>query len=274
MSKKTHRNLLLNSYYYFLAIFALTMITSCKTLTGPNAEEAKQAEIVRTQKSLVISFLNKGLPGLALKELRKHIRMHPNDADFKNLMGLTLLALKTPQKSIKYFKQARKINDKISFSLNLGSAYIESQQYKKAIIQLKRIRKHQDFDEYQHPERVTHNIGLASEKLGRTKDAERHYRRALKENPKFYISLMRLGQLKENKKQYIHARKLFTRAQQVCNICFDPVNGIAMTYISQHKPQKAIQILSRFMKQKSASKRDKERARKMLSIAGKKRKYR
>ena len=270
MTNKACKRLSLSRYFSFpLALALILSLSACQTIIGPSVEEQKKADILRTQKSLVISFLNKGLPGIALKELRNHIRASPKDADFKNLMGLTLLALKNPHKSIKYFKQARKLSDKISFSLNLGSAYIETQQYKKAIKQLQMIQRHDDYDEYRHPERIIHNIGLASEKLGRIKTAEKFYKRALRANPKFYISLMRLAQIKENKRQHKAARSLFKKAQKVCQVCYDPINGIAMTYIAQRQPKKAILILGRYIKQKAASKKDKKRAKQMISMAAK-----
>lgn len=261
----------LRTYIFLLNISYLTfLIAGCQTLTGPSEEEQKQQDIVRTQKSLVISFLNKGLPGIALKELRNHIKDHPKDPDFRNLMGLTLLALKTPQKSIKYFQQAINIEDKISYSLNLGSAYIEAQQYNLALKTLHKLRKHREFEDYRHPERITHNLGLSSEKLGRLQDAEKYYRMALRQNPNFYISLMRLAQIYENRKQHKKALGLFKKAKEVCDVCFDPVNGMAMTYLSMKQPKRALIVLNRFMKKKSTSKEDKKKAQQMIRMSLKK----
>ena len=252
----------------FACLVSLTaLLTSCVSIFGPSQEELRKIEIVRTQKSIIISFLNKGLPGIALKELRKHIREHPTDADFKNLMGLTLLALKEPAEATGHFKKAIKIDDKISYRLNLASAHIEANQLGKALYQLRAIEKHTEWPDYKHPERVYHNSGLAYERQNNIRKAEKLYKKALRANPEFYISIMRIARIYENRNKLKSARRFYHRAKKLCSICFEPVGGIASTMLKSERPTSAIKVLSSFLKQKTSSKQDRKKAEQMLGNA-------
>lgn len=247
----------------------MAAVTACQTLVGPSEAERKQAELLATQKALIVNFLNKGLPGMANKELRTYLKKFPEDADFKNLMGLTMLALKNPQQAVKYFTQANKLEPRVPFALNIASAYIEAGRYEQAIDLLDKIKKNPEFEEYKFPERIDHNLGLAHE---RTKDltaAQKHYELALVSNPLFYISLMRLGHIYHNKRDYKKSRQLYRRAHKTCLECFDPINGIAMSFISQGQPTKAIVALRRYIKTQKASKVDSKRATDMIKMAQK-----
>ena len=241
----------------------------CQTILGPSEEEKKEADIIRTQKSLMISFLNKGMPDIALKELKTLRRKYPKDPDFQNITGLALLSIKTPKQAIGYFKKAYALDNRTPFILNLSSAFIEANQHKRALSTLFKITKSEEFLSYEHPERVYHNIGLSSEKLKKYKIATKYYKKALTRNPTFYISLMRLGQVYQKTQKYKASRKYFTKAQNLCNTCYGPVSAIASTYISENKSGKAIKVLRRYIKVKKVKKSDKLRATKLMRMAGK-----
>ena len=95
------------SAIWILLTFIISL-SGCQTIHENNEEEKKKAEILSTQKS-VIAVFNKGLPAMALKELRRLMVMHPEDPDFINLMGLTQLALENPRKAARYFQKSYKL---------------------------------------------------------------------------------------------------------------------------------------------------------------------
>ena len=150
----------------FTLMFAALIIPlfSCQTIHKNDKEAKKQEEILTSQKGLIINYLNKGVPNLALKELRRLMVLHLKDPDFANLMGLTQLALEQPNKAAEYFKKSFKVYPRTSVALNLSSAYIEAERYGRAIKLLDRVRKSKIAKNYQHPERIYHNIGLAAER--------------------------------------------------------------------------------------------------------------
>ena len=146
-----------------LRLLFILILCGCQTL-GNDEEARKQSEILNTQKSLIVSFLNRGMPSMALKDLRKLSEQYPDDPDFKNLLGLTHLALGNPKAAIPFFKEAYKREPRTAVALNLSSAYIEAGEADKAIALLIKLAKAPDVKSYEHPERINHNLGLASEK--------------------------------------------------------------------------------------------------------------
>lgn len=255
--------------FQLLGITSILLLASCQSMLQQTEKEQRRAEILQTQKSLIISFLNKGLPGMALKDLRDYIKANPEDPDFYNLLGLTQLALKDTASAIKSFKKANNIEPRIPFALNIASAYIDSSENKKAIQLLKDLKKQDGYEDYAHPERIDHNIGLALERINNLKEAEHYYQLAIHKNPEFYISLVRLGSIYYEQKQYNKSRTMFRKARKNCTNCFDPANGLAMTYIALGKPGKAIASLKAFLKEREVSEQDMSKAREMLKMTAK-----
>lgn len=247
-------------------LLSLMLGTGCTHMSSEKVTDQND-QVLNTQKTLIISFINKGLPSLALKEIRPLIKKHSKDADLRNLMGLIQLALKNPSKATEAFVDAINLDDQIPYILNLSSAHIEAGKYQAALKVLSKLKKHSEFEDYRHPERVYHNLGLATERLGQSKKSEGFYRQALKYNPNFYISMMRLASLYQNRQAYKKAKQLFSKAIQVCPTCFDPVNGLSSNFIAQGKPRIAIKVLQKYLASKEASEQDKKRALKAMTLA-------
>lgn len=252
--------------FWFITFFII-LLSGCQTLSVSQEESKRETDVLNTQKSLVVSFLNKGLPEMAVKELRGLIARYPEDADFKNLMGLSQLALKNPKEAIPYLKEAYQLAPRPSFALNLSSAYIESGQYDQSVAVLMKMQKAQDFKEYPHPERVSHNLGLAAERRRHYKVAEKHYLKALSVNPSFYISLMRLGQLYEKTNKNGQALSYYQRARKVWPHGFDPVNALAMAYLAEGKKPLALKTIKAYLAKKELAPQDRVRATKLLDTA-------
>ena len=108
---------------FTLSLLIITLF-GCQTIQKEDSPEKRKKEILDTQKSLIVSFLNKSMPHLALKELRVLIRKSPEDADLLNLMGLTQLSLNNSRVAVKYFKRSYNESPSISVALNLSSSYI------------------------------------------------------------------------------------------------------------------------------------------------------
>ncbi|MFW7380304.1 MAG: tetratricopeptide repeat protein [Oligoflexus sp.] len=251
---------------FYVNIFFIISMSACQTLRNSEDQSNKEADILNDQKTLVVSFLNKGLPQMAHKELRPLLHQYPQDADFKNLMGLTLLALENPKHAVPFFQQSLKIQARASVALNLSSAYIEAKEYDRAIRLLQNMSKSPSMKEYRYPERIAHNIALAAERKNDWRTAEKYYVKALADNPQYYLSLMRLGQLYEKTERPKMAIQRFLTARAACNLCFDPVNGLVMNYLAMKAPSRAVDTIRVFLQQKALSETDRERAIKLLSM--------
>ncbi|SMF46059.1 tetratricopeptide repeat protein [Pseudobacteriovorax antillogorgiicola] len=241
----------------------------CQTIHKNQEEQSKEQAILASQKSLIVNFLNKGVPNMALKELRRLLTLHPKDPDFLNLMGLTQLALENPNQAIKYFRRAYTVHPRTSVALNLSSAYIEAGRFAKAIQVLKKVKDDPVSQNYQHPERIFHNIALAAERNQNNRMAEKYYIVALSENPNYYLSLMRLGQLYERTKRPVDAQKTFSKAKSACPKCFDPVNALAMGFVASGKHKSAYIILRRYLNKKEIPDDGRQKAEKLITMVKK-----
>ena len=245
-------------------ILVCCLISTCTTITRTTVEEKKQEDLTSSQKALIVNFLNRGLTAMAYKELRQYIVKFPNDPDFKNLMGLTQLAMNNAQQAIGFFQKAYELDKKISIGLNLSSAYIEAGKYQEATKLLLVLQTAPETDGYPHPERIAHNLGLVCEKRGKLVDAEKYYREALNMNPAFFISQMRLGQVLERQGKAHEALQQFAKAAQTCPVCFDPVNALASSFISTGNSTKATQVLKSYLKVAGVTTKDKARAKQLM----------
>lgn len=184
-------------------------------------------------------------------------------------MGLTHLALKNPKEALKYFNSAYKIKHCTSIALNLSSAYIELGQYKKAIDFLLNLMLQDETKNYLHQERIAHNMALASEKRGLYKKAKKYYLKALSHNPNFYISTMRLGQLYEKTGHPVKAKKRYLKAKKLCELCFDPINALTMSYFTTGHINRAIVTIKTYLKRKDILPNNRNRAVNLLKMAKK-----
>lgn len=249
----------------YLFLFIIPVI-SCQTIYKNEKGEENEKAILNSHKNLIINFLNKGVPYLALKELRRLIREYPEDSDFINLMGLTHLALENHNQAIKFFRQSFDKNPRPGVALNVSSAYIKGGEYEKSIHFLKKYLEKSSSNQYEFPERIFHNIAFASEKIDRLKDAERYYSLALAENPNYYLSLMRLGKVYERMSNPEEARKSFSRANIACATCFEPVNALTLGYIARGKEKQAYSLLKKYANNSEISDDSRTKAQSLLKM--------
>jgi tetratricopeptide (TPR) repeat protein len=247
-----------------LSLLAFIIFSSACQTINQNENEKKEKALLETQKSLIVSLINKGSPEVAIKELRKLKEGYPEDADFPNLMGLSYLAMRDPAEAAKEFKAAYKLNPSAHIALNLGSAYIEQKKYKPAIDLLERLKALDSTKSYANPERVHHNIAFAYENLKDFKNAEKNYVAALKVNPNYYMSLMRLGQLYERSNRSLQAVETFEKARRQCLVCLDPIKALFYNYRSIGKPTEGEMALRSFIAQSTITPIDKANAKKLL----------
>lgn len=238
---------------------------ACQTI-HKNQDVERNQQVLAAQKSLIIDFINKGAPQIAYKELRKILIKYPQDADFLNLMGLTQLALENADRAVNFFKKSYKSSPRTSVALNLSSAYIELNKNGSAIKVLKNILTNPPQGPYAHPERIYHNIALAYERIKKYSKSIRFYKKALSENPSYYLSLMRLGKIYELQKDYSEATKIFIKAKIACIKCFDPVNALALRYIATGQYTKANKVVRKFALRNDIRKDEKQRASKLMSM--------
>lgn len=253
----------------YLRIILILCASACQTLKNPGSDEKKADEVLATQKSLVINYLNESQPGMALKELRPLEREHPQDADLKNLMGLVYLSLQNSKEALGYFETAYKMDTRAPIALNLSSALIETGQPMRAIKILKKLQASEAGKSYQYPERIQHNIGLAAERMKKYNLAEKYYKLALIDNPTFYISLMRLGATYELMQKRGFAYQQYMKAHEACLKCFDPVQASVQIQLKAGKTDLALKTLQEYLTNRELEPKDRAKAQQLLGSAHK-----
>jgi Tfp pilus assembly protein PilF len=183
-----------------LKISALTVglglligVSGCQTFSGlgdsiGEALGTRQAEILESQKSIVVNYLDQGKPQAALPEVRRLVQEHPNNAEVLNLAGLTHLSLKNSRVAVRYFELSLDRKSEPGVALNLSSALIETKQFDRASKVLRDLIVDGSVREYRYRERIFHNLGVIAQQSGKPQLAAKYYDRAIEENPVFYKS--------------------------------------------------------------------------------------
>jgi tetratricopeptide (TPR) repeat protein len=243
--------------------FIIISTMACQTLKDPAGGEHSEAEVLASQKAVIVEYINQSQPQLALKDLRPLVRQHPSDPDLKNLLGLSYLAMKNAPMALTYFEKAYKLEKRASFALNMSSACIETQQYARAIKVLKDLKGSEAGKSYQFPERISHNIAFAAEKLQKLTVAEKYYKAAISENPYYYMSLMRLAGLYDSHRKPNLALPHFQKAHEACLKCYDPLQSIVRIQVANGRVDQAMKALKEYLTNRELDPEDRMKAKQL-----------
>ena len=242
---------------FIIATVATLLLSGCQT-----SGKAKQdtAKILESQKNIVVSYLNSGLPAQSHGELRKILDKNPNNADFLELMGVTQLALKNPEKAVFYLRKAYQQNGKAKTGLNLSSALIAARSWSQAQQLILALLKESRNDAYPRTERLYHNLGLIYQKRGDYARAEHYYRKALAENPSYYLTLLKLGLLYRQQQRYDNAIIWLNKAKNFCRKCLEPVHHLSGIYLRTGKRQRAFVTVDTYSRQTGLNQQERRAA--------------
>lgn len=250
--------------YKILAICILVLAAPLSCSTTGTQKKPNTEELLDSQKSVIVGYLDSGQAQMAHKELRTLLKDHKDDADLNNLMGLTNLALNNKQRALVHFRKSHALDPKTAISLNLASCLLELDRNQEAIDVLEKA-KNRAGDTYPYPERLEHNLGLAYEKMKRNDLAKKQYEAALVENPSFYLSLLQLGRMYQRQSQVREAIAKLNLAHVACPVCFDPVQSLVTLYQAEKRSKDAQSLLNGFLREKNVPKDDLARARELNS---------
>lgn len=261
-------NLLGSEWIFFKRLFFyfvnFLLISSCSTVPlDKNNSQSSNNVALNSQKSLVLHYLDSAEPAKAHLELRKLIMQYPKDNDLQNLMGLTQLALKNPERALKYFKVVYENTKSPASGLNLSSALIDLGRNKEARDLLKKLKK--ENKNYEFRERIFHNIALTWEMSKNTKLAETYYLKALEENPSNYPTVIQLSKLYLNTNRDGRAEEYYKQAVNLCSVCFEPVKNLALIYSKNGNNDAAFKTLRKYADNKEIRKEDREESIALMS---------
>jgi Tfp pilus assembly protein PilF len=237
--------------------------TACQT-SGASDREAKLEQILNSRKDIIRNALNTGQPHVAMKDLRHLLKKYPTEVELNSLMGLAQLGLKNEGRAARYFRIAYKMEPTVPHALNLSSAYIESGDSLRAIKLLKSLLNKKKLAKYTYQERIYHNIGYAFFKMKRYSTSEKWLKKALVENPGYFLTHLQLARLYQNTKRPALARREYRSAIDFCHVCYEPIYALSQSLVKLGRSNEAKITLKSFTRVEGINPKDKIRAQKML----------
>jgi Tfp pilus assembly protein PilF len=230
-----------------ISLISLILVTtSCQTSTPQGDDNSKASNSQNVSLSIAISYLDAGRPDKAMHELEGVLSEKPNYLEALNLMGLAQLALSNPKKAVSYLEKAWKIDPKAAVGVNLSSAYLEVGRNTNAEKIIKQILSRKEATPYKHKERLYHNYGLVADRTNRAVLAEKMFKRAVEENPMFYMSHLQLAYIYKEKKKPDLALKQLESARFACPSCFEPLKEIVKINIEKGEVNLARQLIHEY----------------------------
>jgi Tfp pilus assembly protein PilF len=150
---------------------------------------------------------------LGMAALKEAIELDPENATYRNTLGVVLLDLKRPAEAQAEFQAALEIDkNNPEVHHNLGLSYAEQSRFDEAIVAYKKALA---FPTYATPEVAYYNLGNAYIRLGKAPEAEESYRAAVQLEPTLIsahyglgVALWREGKRDQAKESFRTARDL------------------------------------------------------------------
>lgn len=179
----------------WLARLALLGGLTASVLAGGCASVDKEREVQRLQAQAAYEQGVKNLQdkriSLGLVALQQAISLDPENAIYRNALGVVYLDMRRPAEAEKEFQKAAELDPGYAEAHhNLGLALAEQGQFDRAIAG---YRKALAVPTYTTPEVAYNNMGNALFSQGKFRDAEDAYRAALQLNARLPSALYGLG---------------------------------------------------------------------------------
>ena len=243
----------------------LAIITATSLLLSCQTTNQKSKEDLKSEKGIIVSYINSGELSLALKLLNKNLAKLPRDAELNNLMGLTQLSLSNFDRAIHYFTISYKLDPKPLVKLNMSSAYLELGKYKEARNILTNLIRDQSSTSYTMKERLYHNLGYSYELTNDNDKAIKMYKQAVIENPTYHMSWLQLGRVYIKLKKQNDAIEAFKKAVSFCEPCIEPTEELYMTYMHNGQVLEAKSLLKKYLGNEYISTTNKIHAQKLMN---------
>jgi len=182
-----------------------------------------------------------GLSQLAEAETscRRAIQIRPDFAEAHNNLGNTLRDLGRPEEAVDSYQHALKIKpDFAEVHNNLGNVLRDLDQPEQAEASYRQaLQIKPGFVE------ALGNLGNTLRDLGRFEEAEKCYREALQNNPDFAAAHCYLGNMLRDIGRKKEAEVCCRKALQIKPDYVDALNGLALLFIEQNEPMKALDAI-------------------------------
>ena len=195
-----------------LATILLSLLLSACTTESlnPGVDYNKAAEV---NAKMGAGYMNQGNYELAMVKLTKALKFDGDNMHANHYMGELHRRLGEMDKADEYFQQALDLDETDAQLLNNYGVFLCGvNRYKEAEGYFSKVLKN---PLYRGKARVYENLGLCAKMKGNLATAERHFRKALKVNPKLATSLLALAQLKFDQRNQVSAYSYFQQFTKI-----------------------------------------------------------
>lgn len=196
--------------YRWVALCLVTLAAGCAS-ASPNPEVTRlQAQAVY-ERGLV--HWRDGQHALALSSLREAVSIAPENAIYRDSLGLLYLQLGRPDLAVPEFQRAAELDPQYADAIfHLGTALAEQQRWEDAVSAYRRAIS---LPRLTGPDLAYQNLGLALYHLKRYREAEEALRFALHLDPELQAAYYNMGLVLAAEKRREEARAAFRRAREL-----------------------------------------------------------
>lgn len=238
---------MINRSFQLTAALSLILVAfGCQTMKG--SQDTQSMADTETELSVARAFIESGRPDKALYELKAVLEKEPESVGAHTLMGLAQMALRNPTKAVEHLKIAWNFDPSAQNALNLSSAYLQAKNLEAAQKIIVKGLAVKETPPYRHKERFYHNLALIAQMKGKQGVAEKAFRKALEENPTFYMSRQQLAILLGKAGKVEAAKEQWDLARIACPLCLEPTEQLAKYYQSKGDLRTALGLVTDFKK--------------------------
>lgn len=202
---------------HYFVFFSLLGLLGCASEGGGSAGTPKDATthaqaVAKIHTELAASYFERGQHGIALQEIEVALQSEAKYAPAFNVRGLIRMALREDKEADEDFRRSLQLDSKDSNTHNnYGWFLCQRDRTNEAVAQFLEAVKN---PLYSTPETAYVNAGICSTKMGKFKDAEDYFQRALARQPHLAGALVGLAQVSFESHDYAGAKSYFLRFLQ------------------------------------------------------------
>jgi type IV pilus assembly protein PilF len=189
------------------------LVAGCASSAEREAEAARKRQLVDTNTQLAVSYLGRGQLDAAREKIEKALETAPDDAGANTVMALILWRDKQFDGADRYFRRALDADPPSLEAVNNYAVFLcERGRLDEAVRRFEQVARD---PAYRTPALAYENAGLCLMRKPAPAAAERHFREALRLDPKLQKSLLAMARISYDSGKALSARGFIQRFFQV-----------------------------------------------------------
>jgi len=197
------------------AVLLIALLTGCATVTEDGRvidQEKRKAEASHANTMLGIEYLRAGNYEMSREKLERALATDPENTEALDALAVLYERVGEPDMAEKYYKKSLRLDPKNPRGHNNYGQFLCMQgRYKDAEQEFLRAAN-DPF--YQTPALALTNVGLCALRIPDEEMAEKYFRLALEQDPRYPPALLQMATLNYSRSNYLSARGYLERYQE------------------------------------------------------------